>query len=172
MNLAKAIKAKNPVQNQQGSSAVVGLAMLAAVSAITYFGATNHCVMTDQGMKLYPKKQLTFTDSYVDMRHMSVADIYQHRELVAVMGSKGDLHLIPGGRTVQRMNQAAVSVARSATHIDKQYQISNSAKQINRVTRKKYSELDRQYDLKGKATKANEHIKDGARKFNQWLKKQ
>ena len=55
---------------------------------------------------------------------------------------------------------------------DKEYQLSASAQQIMRISSEKYRELDKQYDISGKAKAAEKTLKEGTNKLNEWLEKQ
>lgn len=50
---------------------------------------------------------------------------------------------------------------------DKEYQLSASAQQIMRISSEKYRELDKQYDISGKAKAAEKTLKEGTNKLNE-----
>ncbi len=157
--------------NQRGGMGV-GLLVVILLAASGYIYASQHFVLTDNGLKIYPKQTLSFTDSYVDMSKMSISDLPKHQEMVMAMHRQGDLRYVPGGRAIEKMQRAGYSISRSINIVDKKYKISSSAKQLSRIGREKYSELNDKYDIEGKASTANEKVKKGAEKFNEWLKKQ
>lgn len=158
-------------ENERGGAAVMLLAIL-LVLGLSYFAAGNHFVMTEGGMKTYKKEYLTFKDTYVDMRQVGLGDLAGHEPVVKVMVKEGDMALVPGGNALQRMINGGASLSRSIRQIDREFRISDSARQIGRISEEKYRQFDERYDIGGKASAANEKLKEGAKKFNDWLEKQ
>lgn len=84
-------------KNESGSSGIVVLVILvvlvAAIAGGMYYGASHHFVTTDKGRIVLPKRFLTYTDTSVDIRGWTYADVTNHVDLSKALeqGGYGDI---------------------------------------------------------------------------------
>jgi len=172
MKKAASTDKKRVFLNQVGRIAIIIIILLLVCGGGIYFAASKHIVKTAEGIKIYPKKGISFKDTYVDMTSLSFIQLRKHKEVVASMASKGDLQYVPGGPTLIKAIEAGYVVSKTITKFDNEYQISNSLKELARIGQDKYRKLDSQYNISGKMNKARKFAKEQASEFNKWLKKQ
>ena len=161
----------HPAANQRGS-AIASLLFILAAAGIFYGLAAHHLVMTRDGLQVYPKRYLTIEDTYVDMRRMEVAELVDHEEVVKAMVDHGHLRYVPGGELVQRMARAGYTMSQVVQQLDRDYRVSDSAREVGRIAQERYQQLDQRYDLQGKAEQAGDKLKEGANRLHQWLERQ
>ncbi|MFH1324367.1 MAG: hypothetical protein ABIH64_03910 [Nanoarchaeota archaeon] len=161
---------KVDITKHRSGSWIPFFVILIFLCGFLYFALACHIVSTSAGIKIYPKRELTLKDTYVDMTRLSFIDLRRHTSVVSVMAEHNDLEYVPGGTSLLKFKQAGRNVTDAVNRFDNEYQISNSAKEIGRISRRKYEELDERYDIEGKTERAREAVKGGARRFNEWLK--
>jgi hypothetical protein len=157
--------------DEKGGVALSVLTLL-VVGGVLVFVAGHHLVMTDRGLRVYPKEELAINDSYVDIRAMPISELRHHEKVIRVMARQGDLREVPGGEVIEKMTQTGTVLAEAMQQIDRNYHVSGSAREIGRIAQEKYQKLDERYDVQGKAAKANEKVRNGARGIHEWLEKQ
>ncbi len=158
-------------KGETGSGTVGFLFILAVAAGLCYFAAAHHFIMTNGGMKVYPKKALTLQDTYLDMNGMSVAELHFHEDAVTSMILQGDVQYLPGGDIIVGMVKAGRSMSDAIHRFDSDFQVIDSAREAARITGNKYQALESKYHLNEKAEAAQQKMKEGAGKLNAWLKK-
>ena len=158
--------------NEKGGVFTGLLIMIALIGGAVFYAAGHHFVMTSAGLKIYQKEALTLKNTYVDMQQVSGRDLGRHKDVIGVMASRGDLEYVPGGNTVERLMSAGKSVAESVERIDREYNVSSSAREVARIGREKYEQANEKYKIDEKVENARENMKEGANRLNNWLKNQ
>ena len=69
--------------------------LIALGGALTYFGLRYHYVMTSDRMLVVEKTEMSFTDTYADVRDWSAGDFQKHPELVRALIEGGHTDLVP-----------------------------------------------------------------------------
>jgi hypothetical protein len=143
------------------------------ILGIFYFG-NHHIVNTKNGIKIYPKKEFSLSESYVDMRNVSVFGLKQHKDVVVAMAANNDLESLPGGTVITATKMAASVTGKvindTVKRIDDEYKVSSSAKEVSRISKNKVNQLDDKYEISEKAAEANQKMKNAANRFNKWIK--
>lgn len=137
--------------------------LIAAAAAVWFFGS-YHVVTTREGIRLYKKGAFGFEDTFVNLKEMSALGLMRHTGLVRSMVSAGDLALLPGGRTLERMIDAGASVADALRDFDREHGISERAGEAARDLGQKARELDERYQIRERAGEAVERGRDALQK--------
>lgn len=148
------------------------LIIVIGIGIAIYFAGSYHFVNTRGGIKVYPKSNFTFEDTYVDMQSMSFRELRYHKDVLWVMANNGDLEYVPGGETLIKVVRAGYSLMETVNEFDNEYNISSSIQEAGRITKEKYDELDDKYDISDKVDQAKDYVKDISNQFNKWLKDQ
>lgn len=159
-------------REETGSISVGFILLLAVAAGLFYYTAAHHFIMTNAGMKVFPKNTLTLQDSYLDVSRMSVTELRFHEDAVTSMIEQGDVQYLPGGDIIVGMVKAGRSMSDAIQRIDADFQVTDSAREAARISREKYEALDGRYQLGEKANAAQKKFKEGAGKLNDWLKEQ
>nr|VFK44653.1 MAG: hypothetical protein BECKTC1821E_GA0114239_103813 [Candidatus Kentron sp. TC]VFK54120.1 MAG: hypothetical protein BECKTC1821F_GA0114240_100417 [Candidatus Kentron sp. TC] len=155
-----------------GKGVALVFLLMITIGVGAWFAGTHHVVNTRSGIKVYLKRDFSFNQSYVDMQSISFTDLRYHKDVVEVMANHGDLAYVPGGESLIAAARAGQSITEAVNRFDNEYQLSSSLREMNRIGNEKYQDLDRQYDISGKAEKIGDYMQDKAQKFNKWLKDQ
>ncbi|MFQ6608032.1 MAG: hypothetical protein ACE5EE_05780 [Fidelibacterota bacterium] len=180
----------NKARKSNKSILLVILPIIALVMGVWYAGS-HHFVKTRAGIKIYPKSSFSFSETYINMQGMPFGDLRYHQDILKIMTMNGDLEYVPGGETLIEMAAAGESIVDAVTKFDNEYQVSSSLREMGRISREAYDDLNRKYDVEGKTErvvnymqekaqeynvegkteKAVDYMKEKAGKFNKWLKK-
>ena len=84
------IKNVSNKKNLSKGSGALWLIIIIGIGVAIYFGGSYHFVNTRGGIKVYPKSNFTFEDTYVDMQSMSFRELRYHKDVLWVMANNGD----------------------------------------------------------------------------------
>ncbi len=72
-------------------------------AGLAYYSSQNYLVHGANGYELVPRTSTGYTDAYIDTRHFTFSDWYQHPGLAADIAKSNKTHLLPGVQTMQNM---------------------------------------------------------------------
>jgi hypothetical protein len=147
--------------------AIIGVAAVAVLAGATVFVASHHVVNTRDGLKTYPKSEMSFAHSYTDMTRLTFFELRNYRPVVAAMAKAGDLRYVPGGAQLVAVRDAGEAVARAVGDFDDEHRISETLK---RAANAGAAEVER-LNLEEVAGRLLESTTEKARSLGEWLRK-
>jgi hypothetical protein len=120
----------------------IKLLVLAVVLGAGLYGALSfHVVRNSSLVRSYPKATLTLKDSFVDFSGMSVADLKNHKELVAIVLKSGDYQLLPKGETLNEFYKAGLDVNMVIDAYESEEKFMQAAQNLKNKVGSKFDEL-------------------------------
>ena len=83
-------------------------------AGVAYYSSQNYLVHGASGYELVPRSATGFNDAYVDTRHFTFSDWFQHPELAADIAKSNKTHLLPGVQSMQNTINSQAPAAQKA----------------------------------------------------------
>lgn len=106
--------------NHQGGGVGVLLFLLILFGSV-HFLAGHHVVLTDGGLKIYPKLHFSLKETFLDIRELSAEELNSYRDVMFVMFQHGDLYYIKNGQNVKSGIYKGESIYQIMERLDDQF---------------------------------------------------
>ncbi len=117
------------------------LVLLLAGLAVAGAALGAHIVRTPDGIKVYPKKAWSLTDTWADVSSWKITDLGAHQDLVMTMLERGDGKALPAGGLLVEMQNQGLSVPKALAAIESGVQNTDKLREIAAKGQKKADEL-------------------------------